>query len=90
MTMDTPRFREWLERDSFWHSLSKPAVGILQGLHNNLPQDAKFFQWLDLMRDTYHQFMFHEDSKSWRSLRSQIKKEDVLQKASRRMIYRYV
>lgn len=93
MAADTIRLREWLERDTFWHSLSKHAEGIIQALHgvyDNLPRDTKFFQWLDLVRDMHHPFMFQGESKNFKGLKKQEQKDDVLQMPTRRMIYRYV
>ena len=69
---DTTQLREWLERDTFWHSLSKKAVGIIHGLigvYDNLPRDAKFYQWLELMRDTHHPFMFQGEALTRKTLK---------------------
>ena len=72
MAADTTRLREWLERDTFWHSLLKHAVGIIQGLYgvyDNLPRDTKFFQWMELVRDVHHPFIFQGESKTYKALK---------------------
>ena len=93
MAAETTRLREWLERDCFWHSISKKAIGIIQGLqgvYDNLPRDTKFFEWLDLTRDMHQPFMFHGEASTRKILKKESEKEDLMEKPTRRMIYRYV
>ena len=65
VTTDTQQFKAWLHRDVMWHGIHKKANGILAGLrgvYNDLRRDFKFFQWLDLVRDEHHPYIFFEEA----------------------------
>ena len=88
---DTQQLRLWLQRDTFWHSLEKKARGILQGLkgmYGELPGKTKFFQWMECVRDGHHTSMFHVEVALKKTLAKGKEQEDLLEKPTRRLLYK--